>query len=1073
MRAALSRWFVVPGTRAIFAFAGRSRIAAAVCAVARSVGRPVAILAFALAMSWLAPEVSAGPGPWARLDLVENTTEGPAFDRCGIENTVDGDRATRWRVFYGEVREDPVASWIAIRARSGCAKITSEREPAPWILRGSPYLVVDVSLTGAAAPDRELRLEVALVIRKVSGFERGAPRYGERVEKRTLHLPTAGSATIPLLIAGPREVEEFRVRELLLRVRASDLSSSPEAEYGAIAVAADVARAGIFLDGSLVGRTSAESPVVLEGVRKGEREVVVADASGREVREVALVDKGRRADVSLTLLPKRVAPDAGGLRPLGQNGQGSDEFWREKDGAIVVRIPAGELQMGSGEAEGEAVERPRHTVRVPSFLMDKTEVTWGQYRRFATQTGRSVLKVPVWGMPEAFPASYVTWEDGRAFCAWVGGRLPTEAEWERAARGDGARVYPWGNEWDNSRCNTRDGGPHGPTAAASYPECVSPYGVLDLAGSMSEWCQDWYDPAYYSESPQENPRGPETGGTRVSRGGYWMSASSGVRSATRQGIDPTWPNPTRGFRCVEDDRGLVATAEDSAAGPETRPTRLGIRLETIANLESGPATPCEVVQGTRGGALPSWSTFGDAKPSERGGFELVSATTRCGTGAFSEPSPGLPSGVDAAPFLILEISATPRWDPVPMDPGPVPVVQTMVALSSRRLTAFTADGGPVYGEPTKEHRAARLGEGEEFAWPVAIVDGEGRRFPGVHEVVIRITAGREGRPGATEYGALAVMGAAPDSEIRVDGGLAARVGAGGSGLLPHVPVGLREVGLIGPAGAGIVRMVTVVTGRTVIVSPEPPERDAPPQALFVAVGTNAHGFFEFRRERDGAVMVKIPEGEFVMGNLDTEGKPEPHPVSVSVFLIDKLPVTWGLFKRFAAAAGRPLPPEPYWGIRDDHPVAFVRWDEGRAYCEWAGARLPTEAEREKAARGTDGRKFPWGNEDPTPERGVFRRNWGDVGTDTVGIRPAGASPYGLLDTGGNVWEWCDDWYDPDYYKSSPRQDPTGPRTGRARVVRGGSWDSRPTVLSASCRNFGYVGYREGDFGFRCAADVPY
>jgi serine/threonine-protein kinase len=150
-------------------------------------------------------------------------------------------------------------------------------------------------------------------------------------------------------------------------------------------------------------------------------------------------------------------------------------------------------------------------------------------------------------------------------------------------------------------------------------------------------------------------------------------------------------------------------------------------------------------------------------------------------------------------------------------------------------------------------------------------------------------------------------------------------------------------------------------------------------------------------------------------------------------------------------------------------VSFVRWDEGRVL-RVTGARLPTEAERRRPP-GADGR-LPWGNEPPSPERGVFRRNWGREGTDVVGIRPAGASPYGLLDAGGNVWEWCEDWYDPDYYKSSPREDPTGPRTGRAHVVRGGSWDSRPTVLSASCRNFGYVGYREGDFGFRCAAEAP-
>jgi sulfatase modifying factor 1 len=107
-----------------------------------------------------------------------------------------------------------------------------------------------------------------------------------------------------------------------------------------------------------------------------------------------------------------------------------------------------------------------------------------------------------------------------------------------------------------------------------------------------------------------------------------------------------------------------------------------------------------------------------------------------------------------------------------------------------------------------------------------------------------------------------------------------------------------------------------------------------------------------------------------------------------------------------------------------------------------------------------------------PERGVFRRNWGQLGNDTAGARPAGASPYGLLDTGGNMWEYCEDWYSPDYFASSPRNDPAGPKTGLASIVKGGSWDSRPTVLSASSRNFAYTGYREGDFGFRCAANPP-
>jgi len=358
---------------------------------------------------------------------------------------------------------------------------------------------------------------------------------------------------VPILIATAKETDEFRVRELLLRFRASAAGSGPPVEYGEVAVAADVPRAEIFLDGGPVGRTSSDGPVVLGAARVGEREVVVRDASGREARAVARVEKGRRTSVSLALM-KDAPASADGLRPLGRNPQGGEEFWREKDGAIVVRIPGGEFQMGSAEAEGEPPERPRHAVRVDGFLLDKTEVTWGQYQRFLAASGQPPPKSPVWGTPEALPASSITWNEAGAFCAWAGGRLPTEAEWERAARGDDSRQYPWGSTFDPWRCNTRDGGPHAPTPAGAHPDCVGPYGVLDLAGSVPEWCSDWYDETYYAESPAANPAGPRTGKTRVLRGGTWMSASSLVRAASRLGVDPAWPGPMLGFRCAQDDR---------------------------------------------------------------------------------------------------------------------------------------------------------------------------------------------------------------------------------------------------------------------------------------------------------------------------------------------------------------------------------------------------------------------------------------------------------------------------------------------------------------------------------------
>ena len=523
--------------------------------LAGRVARAFASVASLPALIFAAGSVPARAAPIrARLELVENTAEGSAFDRCQIETTLEKGRTGRWRVFYGEARADSDSGWSAIRSSSGCTQVSSEHAATAWTLRGSPYFLVDMTLKQATVSGREVAIGAAFSIQRLTGFAQGgAPAYDRRTETRTFRVPEGDSAVVPILVASARETEVFRVRELLLKFRVSAPGSKAPVQYGEISVAADVPRAEIFLDGGPVGRTSSDGPVLLGAVRVGEREVIVQDASGREARAVTRVEGGRRSSVSLTLLKGSPAsPD--GLRPLGRNAQGGEEFWREKDGAVVVRIPGGEFPMGSPPGEGDPSEHPRHVVRVTGFLMDKTEVTWGQYERFLAASNRPPPKSPVWGMPEALPASSITWLEASAFCAWAGGRLPTEAQWEHAARGDDSRQYPWGDTFDPWRCNTRDGGPHAPTPAAAYPECVSPHGVLDLAGSVSEWCTDWYEDAYDAKSPVDDPTGPATGTRRVVRGGNWMSPSGSVRAASRLGIDPTWPGPMQGFRCVEEDR---------------------------------------------------------------------------------------------------------------------------------------------------------------------------------------------------------------------------------------------------------------------------------------------------------------------------------------------------------------------------------------------------------------------------------------------------------------------------------------------------------------------------------------
>jgi formylglycine-generating enzyme required for sulfatase activity len=353
-----------------------------------------------------------------------------------------------------------------------------------------------------------------------------------------------------------------------------------------------------------------------------------------------------------------------------------------------------------------------------------------------------------------------------------------------------------------------------------------------------------------------------------------------------------------------------------------------------------------------------------------------------------------------------------------------------------------------------------------------IADEKERKAFKFQEALIGIGVKLSEKKGVAAYGAVSVSSDLDAAELFLDGGMVGRVSAGKEMVIANILAGEHEVSVRDSHGRKVHRVVSVEQNRTAVVSLKLPVkgRNAVPHRL-VSLGKNSHGFEEYRREMDEAVVVKIPAGEFLMGNRETEVPTLEHKVYVSTYLMDKTPVTWSQFKKFAGATGASLPPNPpYWGIHDDHPAVFVTWEEGRAYCQWAGGRLPTEAEREKAARGTDGRKYPWGEEEPNPERAVFRRYWGNQATDPVGTHPSGASPYGLLDMGGNVWEYVADWYDPKYYEVSPQRDPKGPRTGRARVVRGGSWDSRPIVLMTSQRNFAYRGYREGDFGFRCAMD---
>ena len=225
--------------------------------------------------------------------------------------------------------------------------------------------------------------------------------------------------------------------------------------------------------------------------------------------------------------------------------------------------------------------------------------------------------------------------------------------------------------------------------------------------------------------------------------------------------------------------------------------------------------------------------------------------------------------------------------------------------------------------------------------------------------------------------------------------------------------------------------------------------------------------------KDGAPMVLVPAGEFTMGGNEAVSEKPVHQVSLDAYYMDKHEVTVEQYAKFLEATKRRSPPE--WKILNQpphqkHPIVMMDWSDANAYCQWAEKRLPTEAEWEKAARGADGRIYPWGNDLPTPQRANYGKKKWDKHAALVPVGTLdGKSPYGIYDMAGNAWEWVSDWYDRVYYKNSPSQNPKGPEHGDFKVSKGGSWHSRPESLHSSNRNYSQPEHHPSHYnGFRCA-----
>jgi len=270
-----------------------------------------------------------------------------------------------------------------------------------------------------------------------------------------------------------------------------------------------------------------------------------------------------------------------------------DTWTRPADGATMVYAPSGEFQMGSTLAQARYAlalckaavpgislgvcratsfddERPAHTVALDGFWIDRTEVTNGQYQRCAdaghclppVETG-SYTREWYYGNPayDDYPVVWVTQAQAADYCAWAGGLLPTEAEWEYAARGPEGRLFPWGDEFDGTRLNycdascatgikdeTVNDGYAETAPVGSFPSGISWCGALDMAGNVREWVADWF--AYYSSERQENPTGPSSGRTHSPRGGCWLDTPVITRSTNRGQNTIDYSRHKVGFRCA-------------------------------------------------------------------------------------------------------------------------------------------------------------------------------------------------------------------------------------------------------------------------------------------------------------------------------------------------------------------------------------------------------------------------------------------------------------------------------------------------------------------------------------------
>jgi len=243
-------------------------------------------------------------------------------------------------------------------------------------------------------------------------------------------------------------------------------------------------------------------------------------------------------------------------KPADTPSEDEKPVWMKKfKGSKMVKVPAGKFMMGCDKGKGSKCggnEKPYHEVYLDEFYIDKYETTNREYQQCADEGECSYNKTHLKLRDHKQPILNIDWKQAHLFCQWAGKRLPTEAEWEKAARGTDGRIYPWGNDKvDCKKAHYKKCKPKKTLTIGSLPDGASPYGAMDMAGNAQEWTADWYKRSYYARGPKKNPKGPTSGSFHLVRGGSWEDKPQDLRTSRRVRVvfsETEWNN--YGVRCA-------------------------------------------------------------------------------------------------------------------------------------------------------------------------------------------------------------------------------------------------------------------------------------------------------------------------------------------------------------------------------------------------------------------------------------------------------------------------------------------------------------------------------------------